>query len=40
LAFRALAEFKKAELDSRQKLYGKLAEQIWSTDRLKQEAEL
>jgi hypothetical protein len=28
-----------AALDSRQKLYGKLAEQIWSTDRLKQEAE-
>jgi hypothetical protein len=39
LAFRPHAEFKKADLDSRQKLYGKLAEQIWSPDRLKQEAE-
>jgi Protein of unknown function (DUF1524) len=37
--FRAHAEFKKDDLDSRQKLYTNLAEQIWSTDRLKQEAE-
>ena len=39
LAFRAHAQFKKADLDTRQKLYQNLAEQIWSTDRLKQEAE-
>jgi hypothetical protein len=39
LAFRAHAQFKKADLDARQKLYQNLAEQIWSTDRLKQEAE-
>jgi hypothetical protein len=39
LAFSAHAQFKKADLDARQKLYQSLAEQIWSTDRLKQEAE-
>ena len=39
LAFWAHANFKKADLDARQKLYGKLAEQIWSTDRLKKEAK-
>jgi hypothetical protein len=39
LAFRAHAQFKKADLDARQTLYRNLAEQIWSTDRLKQEAE-
>jgi hypothetical protein len=39
LAFRAHANFKKADLDARQELYGKLAEQIWSTDRLQQEVE-
>ena len=40
LAFQAHADFKKTDLASRQKLYGKLAEQIWSADRLKREAEL
>jgi uncharacterized protein DUF1524/uncharacterized protein DUF262 len=39
LAFRAHANFKKADLDARQELYGNLAEQIWSTDRLTREAE-
>jgi hypothetical protein len=39
LAFGAHAQFKKADLDARQTLYQNLAEQIWSTDRLKQEAE-
>jgi Protein of unknown function DUF262/Protein of unknown function (DUF1524) len=39
LALRAHSQFKKADLDARQGLYQKLAEQIWSTDRLKQEAE-
>ena len=39
LAFQAHGKFKKADLDARQELYGKLAEQIWSTDQLKQEAE-
>jgi hypothetical protein len=39
LAFRAHTNFKKADLEARQELYGKLAEQIWSTDRLMQEAE-
>jgi hypothetical protein len=39
LAFRAHGQFKKADLDARQRLYQNLAEQIWSTDRLKQEAE-
>ena len=38
LAFRTHAQFKKADLDARQALYRSLAEQIWSTDRLKQEA--
>ena len=37
LTFRAHAEFKKADLDARQELYQKLAEQIWSPDRLAQE---
>jgi Protein of unknown function (DUF1524) len=39
LSFRAHSEFKKADLDARQDLYQKLAEQIWSPDRLAQEAE-
>lgn len=38
LSFRAHAEFKKADLDVRQDLYRRLAEQIWSTDRLSAEA--
>ena len=32
------AEFKKADLDARQRLYQNLAEQIWSPDRLAEEA--
>jgi len=38
LPFRAHAEFKKADLDARQELYRLLAEQIWSPERLRQEA--
>jgi len=38
LPFRALKEFKKVDLDSRQELYRKLAEQIWSPERLAREA--
>jgi hypothetical protein len=40
LPFRPHAEFHKADLDARQALYQKLAEQIWSPDRLAQEAAL
>ena len=39
LPFRAHAEFKKADLDARQKLYLSLAERIWSPDRLDVEAK-
>jgi len=38
LPFRPHAEFKKADLDARQELYRRLAEQIWSPERLEQEA--
>lgn len=38
LPFRAHAEFRKADLDARQELYRRLAEQIWSSERLRQEA--
>jgi len=38
LAFRAHAEFKKADLDARQALYQDLAERVWSRDRLAAEA--
>jgi hypothetical protein len=40
LAFRAHVDFRKADLDARQLLYQQLAEQIWSPDRLVQEAGL
>ena len=36
LPFKAHAQFKKADLDKRQELYGKLAELIWSPDRLEE----
>lgn len=39
LPFREHREFKKADLDARQKLYQELAEQIWRPQRLKQEVE-
>ena len=39
LPFRAHAEFKKADLDARQDLYRRVAERIWSPERLAQEAE-
>jgi len=39
LPFRAHAEFKKADLDSRQELYRRLAERIWNPERLQREAE-
>ena len=39
LNFQAHKEFKKANLDARQELYGKLAEQIWSPARLLEEAK-
>src|SRR5439155_11010565 len=38
LPFRAHTEFKKADLDARQGLYQRLAERIWSPDRIAQEA--
>lgn len=38
LDFRAHPEFTKADLDARQDLYRRLAERIWSPDRLKAEA--
>lgn len=38
LPFRAHAEFKKADLDARQELYQRLAEQIWNPARLNEEA--
>jgi len=39
LLFRPHAEFQKVDLDARQVLYQRLAEQIWNPDRLAQEAE-
>lgn len=39
LPFRAHGNFRKADLDERQKLYRELAEQIWSPSRLKEEAD-
>jgi hypothetical protein len=39
LPFKPHNKFRKADLDERQELYRKLAEQIWSPDRLEQEAE-
>jgi hypothetical protein len=38
LRFRAVKDFKKADLDARQELYRKLAEQIWTPERLAREA--
>jgi hypothetical protein len=38
LPFQAVKDFKKVDLDARQELYRKLAEQIWSPDRLSREA--
>ena len=38
LLFRAHAEFRKADLDARQMLYQRLAERIWSPERLHDEA--
>lgn len=40
LSFKAHPEFRKADLDDRQELYTHLAAQIWSPDRLEQEAGL
>jgi hypothetical protein len=39
IPFRAHREFKKADLDARQKLYQQLAEAIWNPRRLEQELE-
>ena len=39
LPFKSHEQFKKADLDARQKLYQLLAEQIWSPNRLANEAE-
>jgi len=39
LPFKAHADFKKADLDTRQELYRELAEQIWKPERLTEEAE-
>jgi hypothetical protein len=38
LPFRPHEEFKKADLDARQRLYQQLADLIWSPDRLAKEA--
>jgi uncharacterized protein with ParB-like and HNH nuclease domain len=38
LPFRAHLEFKKADLDERQRLYQKLAEEIWNPDQILREA--
>jgi hypothetical protein len=38
LPFRTLAEFRKADLDARQVLYQRLAERVWSPERLEEEA--
>ncbi len=38
LPFKAHQEFRKADLDARQQLYRRLAEQIWSPERLEREA--
>jgi hypothetical protein len=38
LPFQAHGEFRKADVDSRQELYRKLAEQIWNADRLQEAA--
>jgi len=38
LPFRPHPEFKKADLDARQELYLRLAEQVWSPERLEREA--
>ena len=38
LLFKAHSEFKKADLDARQDLYRRLAEQVWSAERLDQAA--
>ena len=40
LPFRPHPDFKKADLDARQELYLRLAEQIWSPDRLDQVAQV
>jgi hypothetical protein len=37
LSFRPHNEFRKSDLDARQQLYQKLAEEIWSPERLAQE---
>jgi hypothetical protein len=39
LPFQPHGEYKKADLDARQELYRKLAEQIWNPEKLLQEAE-
>ena len=40
LSFRSHPEFKKSDLDARQDLYRKLAEQIWSPENLRREIDL
>jgi Protein of unknown function DUF262/Protein of unknown function (DUF1524) len=40
LPFRPHAEFKKADVDARQELYGQIAEKIWRPERLFEEAGL
>jgi len=39
ISFRAHVQFKKTDLDDRQKLYQKLADQIWSSENILREAE-
>ena len=39
LPFKPHAEFRKADLDARQELYRRLAEEVWDPERLAQEAE-
>ncbi len=40
LTFQPHKEFKKADLDARQKLYQKIAEEIWNPERLNKVVEL
>jgi hypothetical protein len=39
LPFQPHKQFKKADLDARQELYRKLAEEIWNPERLRRELE-
>jgi len=40
LPFRPYLDFKRADLDARQALYQKIAEKLWDSERLEQEAQV